>query len=313
MRRLHLQYTSIKYKLSLYWFQVKEKMSLGSLARYDDAEDEIADEDHDLVLRRQQSTETPEPMHVDEAKPSPSKPAENAPTKAKTLLVANYDMSSDDDMSESDPDNDDEEPKIEVPSQNKESVVNLGLFDGSSVLPSSDTSEPASNLNDSFSESSPRVAAPANILLPPEPEGRCSKQLQEKVAAMLEKKRINGLNLSEYVERKKDFRNPSIYEKLIAFIGIDEHGTNYPQKLYNPDLWGPESHYDELARKQKEYHQQKEKEKHQKQRTNVEFVSGTKKTATTTTAPTTTSTASSAAASEKKSKWDQKVAPLSKK
>lgn len=117
------------------------------------------------------------------------------------------------------------------------------------------------------------------------------------------KKKRDGMNLNEYIEMKKDFRNPSIYEKLIQFIGIDEHGTNFPRKLYDPSIWGPDSHYDELARKQKEYHKEREKERLQK-RTQVDFVTGTKKTAVT--AAPTSSTSSS---SEKKSKWDQKVPP----
>lgn len=31
------------------------------------------------------------------------------------------------------------------------------------------------------------------------------------------------------IQRKKEFRNPSIYEKLIQFCAIDELGTNYPK------------------------------------------------------------------------------------
>ena len=37
-----------------------------------------------------------------------------------------------------------------------------------------------------------------------------------------------GANLNDSIQNKKHFRNPSIYEKLINFIGIDEKGTNYP-------------------------------------------------------------------------------------
>jgi len=276
-------------------------MSLGSLARYDDAEDEIRDEDHNLVLEAKKSTQQQQQLAAAmdmEAKPSPSTSVESLPAKPKMTLVADYDMSDDDDMSESDPDETEEEPKIEVVNegQNKESVVNLGLFNRASVLPSGESETP--NLNDSFVEASPR---PDSIQLPPEPEGRCSKQLQEKIAAMLKKKQRDGLNLNEYIEMKKDFRNPSIYEKLISFIGIDEHGTNFPRKLYDPSIWGPDSHYDELARKQKEYAKEKEKERLQKQRTQVDFVTGTKKPAV--------SAAPSSTSSEKKSKWDQKVAP----
>lgn len=36
------------------------------------------------------------------------------------------------------------------------------------------------------------------------------------------------------IQRKKEFRNPSIYEKLIQFCAIDELGTNYPKDMFDP-------------------------------------------------------------------------------
>jgi len=290
-------------------------MSLGSLARYDDAEDEIKDEDHDLVLQPPASSneaygqdiQEDQNMEV-EAKPSPLQIAPKAP---KQLALVDYgDMSDDDDedMSESEPD-DDEESKIEVVNPKSTSIVNLGLYDVSTVLPSVDSefAVPA-RLNDNYTETASPI--PDRVQLPPEPEGRCSKSLQDRIANMLEKKRAGQMNLNEYIERKKDFRNPSIYEKLISFIGIDEHGTNFPRKLYDPSIWGPEDYYEELAKKQKEYHKEKEKEK--AKRTQVDFVSGVKKpNAATSQPPVAATTASTTASStgEKKSKWDQKVAP----
>jgi len=276
------------------------RMSLGSLARYDDAEDEIRDEDHNLVivppqpLSKKPSGQAPEPdtESLVEAKPTPPTVENSAKPR---MLVHSYDMS-DDDMSESDIEEEVEQnkPVIKVSSKEKgkESVINLGLFDGT-VLHSTETS---SRSNDSF-EKSPR---PESVSLPPEPEGRCSKSLQEKIAKMIEKKNNGDMNVNEYVQKKKEFRNPSIYEKLITFIGIDEHGTNFPKKLYDPSVWGPESYYDELAKKQKEYHKEKEKEKLKK--THVEFISATKK-------PATSQAPASLSVSEKKSKWDQKVPP----
>lgn len=315
-------------------------MSLGSLARYDDAEDEIRDEDHDLVLHKpppsvqpaaaavnmvaatQNALETPVPALPSppvELKPSPSNA--DGHTKATGLLsLGAYGDMSDDDMSESEEEGDQPPPKIisnqpiVVPpikpatatttasankvkpdkknSSGKQSVINLGLYDVSTVL-HSEGKEGATN--------SPK---PQSVSLPPEPEGRCSKSLQEKIANMIEKKKHGNLNMSEYIQKNKEFRNPSIYEKLISYIGIDEHGTNFPKKLYDPSIWGPESYYDELAKKQREYHREKEKEKAKK--TQVEFINSTKKP---------TSTASSLASSisssvpEKKSKWDQKAPP----
>ena len=79
---------------------------------------------------------------------------------------------------------------------------------------------------------------------------------------MLEK-RIK-LSRNEHDERKKDFRNPSIYEKPMSYYSIDEYGTNYPRNLFNPSSWGVDSYFDRLAKAQKEAHEKKEKEKHQK-------------------------------------------------
>ena len=128
-------------------------------------------------------------------------------------------------------------------------------------------------------ESNDSRLSSANLIdqvgLPPEPEGRCSRSLQEKIARMLEKKRLGKLSLNEHVQRKKDFRNPSIYEKLVSYCSIDEYGTNYPRNLFNPSSWGVESYYDALAKAQKEAHEKKEKEKHKKGQ--VEFIKATKK------------------------------------
>ena len=37
-----------------------------------------------------------------------------------------------------------------------------------------------------------------------------------------------GADMNDKLRAHKDFRNPSIYEKLIQFCDIDEFGTNYP-------------------------------------------------------------------------------------
>lgn len=190
----------------------------------------------------------------------------------------------------------------------KPAVVNLGLFDGTNVLSSSEVAADSPRSLDA--ESSPRTdsmtgSGDKTVQLPPEPPGRCSKTLQEKIARMMEKKRTQHMNLNEYVQRKKEFRNPSIYDKLVNFIGIDEHGTNFPKELYDPSIWGPESYYEALSKAQKDYNTQKEREKLKK--THVEFVSGTKKPV-----PSSAPNVTASGVPEKKSKWDQKVPPAPK-
>jgi len=271
---------------------------MDSLARYDDAEDEIRDEDHNLLLNPPKAAQAIEDEA--ESKPSPS-PGSNSAAESKPKILVPYggDDYSDDDSSGSENENQDETNKNAVSS--KPAIVNLGLFDGTTVLSSGEADSPKPmDTNDS----SPRPAEISNdnsVSLPPEPPGRCSKSLQEKIAKMIEKKRNGHMNVNEYVQRKKEFRNPSIYDKLVNFIGIEEHGTNFPREIYDPSVWGPDSYYEALAKTQKEYNTQKEKEKLKK--THVEFISGTKKTVISS-APTVTSSIP-----EKKSKWDQKVPP----
>ncbi|XP_029456375.1 SAP30-binding protein isoform X2 [Rhinatrema bivittatum] len=80
----------------------------------------------------------------------------------------------------------------------------------------------------SFSERV-RNMSPDEIKIPPEPTGRCSNHLQDKIQKLYERKMKEGMDMNMIIQRKKEFRNPSIYEKLIQFCSIDELGTNYPK------------------------------------------------------------------------------------
>lgn len=138
----------------------------------------------------------------------------------------------------------------------------------------------------------------SKVQLPPEPPGRCSTALQEKIVALLEKKNRLGLDLNKNVQARKDFRNPSIYDKLVQFCNLDEFGTNYPEHLFNPKEWGEESYYDNLLKAQKKAYEKKEKAKLGK----VEFVTGTKRPAAASTVGTTTG--QEPPKKQRKSKWD---------
>ncbi|GIX72532.1 SAP30-binding protein [Caerostris extrusa] len=139
------------------------------------------------------------------------------------------------------------------------------------------------------------------IQLPPESVGRCSKALQDKIGDLYNKKK-KGQDMNASLQRRKDFRNPSIYEKLIQFCNIDEQGTNYPPENYDPHCWGPESFYEELAKRQKEEMDKKEKEKKETngKRFKVEFMSGTVKK----------SSDSNSEIGKRKSKWDIGISQL---
>ncbi|CAK8681079.1 unnamed protein product [Clavelina lepadiformis] len=128
--------------------------------------------------------------------------------------------------------------------------------------------------------------------LPPEPDGKCSKQLQDKIKRLYEKKIKEGENLNQVFQERKDFRNPSIYDKLILFLNIEERGTNFPKCDYDPSSWRKVPDYEDLARAQREDVAKKEREK----KTKVEFVTGTVKKSNTSTGSGDTL---------KKSKWDK--------
>lgn len=73
--------------------------------------------------------------------------------------------------------------------------------------------------------------------LPPEPKSKCPQELQDKITKMYEKMRTNNMDMNKLIQERKEFRNPSIYEKLIQYCDIDELGTNYPPELYDPMQW----------------------------------------------------------------------------
>lgn len=122
--------------------------------------------------------------------------------------------------------------------------------------------------------------------LPPEPKAKCPTELQEKITKSYEKMKTNNIDMNKIIQERKEFRNPSIYEKLISFCDINELGTNYPPEIYDPSHFGKESYYEELARVQKLEMDKLEKQKKEQ----VTIVTGSKK-------PT--------EVEKRKSKWDQ--------
>ncbi|XP_044744994.1 SAP30-binding protein [Coccinella septempunctata] len=102
------------------------------------------------------------------------------------------------------------------------------------------------------------------VSIPPEPPGNCSVDLQDKIAKYYDKMKNEKLDMNAFIEKRKDFRNPSIYEKLLQFCAINELGTNYPPSIYDPLKWSKESYYEELAKVQKAEIEKREKERKSK-------------------------------------------------
>ncbi|XP_034564037.1 SAP30-binding protein isoform X2 [Notolabrus celidotus] len=173
-----------------------------------------------------------------------------------------------------------------------------------------------------------RNMSPDEIRIPPEPPGRCSSQLQDKIHKLYERKLHGDFDTNSHIQKKKEFRNPSIYEKLIQFCDIDELGTNYPKDMFDPHGWSEDSYYESLAKAQKVEMDKLEKAKKERTKKNVEtsnssrnnalllcvsqieFVTGTKKgtNPSSTSASTTSNTATTTTEAQKrKSKWDSAI------
>ncbi|KAM4878384.1 LOW QUALITY PROTEIN: SAP30-binding protein-like [Sylvia borin] len=144
---------------------------------------------------------------------------------------------------------------------------------------------------------------PDEIKIPPEPPGRCSNQLQDKIKKLYERKMKEGMDMNYVIQKKREFRNPTIYERLIQFCSVDEIGTNYPKDMFDPHSWSEDSYYEALAKAQNIEMDKLAKAKNE--RTKIE---STKKGTTTSAASTTTTTPSTTAGDAQKkrrrSKWN---------
>ena len=135
------------------------------------------------------------------------------------------------------------------------------------------------------------------VIIPPDPPGKCPSELQEKITNLYRKMESGRMDMNKLIQQRKDFRNPSIYEKLIQYCSINELGTNYPPDRFDPFKWGKDSYYEELAKIQKS--EMEKLEKARKEKTKIEIVSGTAKR------PSNTAPAVEEDAKKRKSKWDQ--------
>lgn len=150
-------------------------------------------------------------------------------------------------------------------------------------------------------ETSPPAIVFDDVDMPPEPTGICPPELTEKIIEMTRKMNEKGYDMNLIIQQRKSFRNPSIYEKLIDYCNINEFGTNYDPHIYDPLKWDKSSYYDELAKLQKADMEQREKER--RERTKIEFLTGTAKKVSNGTAP------AEEDPKKRKSKWDQVVYP----
>ncbi|XP_033752325.1 SAP30-binding protein-like [Pecten maximus] len=231
----------------------QEKLDTPSIS----AIDNISDEETELPGSRPSSRPVLEEDY-NSGSSAPDREPTKKPLKRKPTRLVSY---AKDDLESDEEEKSDEEEEDEV----EDDIVSDERVLNSSLNPEQASLLSRSVLNKTADE----------IEIPPEPAGKCPRHLQDKIAKLYEKMRRDGLNMVASIERRKDFRNPSICEKLIEYCGIDEKGTNYPPEIFDPHRWGKESFYDALDKAQTIEVNKREKEK--KDRTKIEFVVGTKK------------------------------------
>lgn len=66
------------------------------------------------------------------------------------------------------------------------------------------------------------------------------------MAALLEK-RSRGVRFNDSVRNLRQFQNPYMLDNAATLFDIDQHGSNYPEHIYDPHAAPPDDHYEALA------------------------------------------------------------------
>lgn len=83
------------------------------------------------------------------------------------------------------------------------------------------------------------------IQIPDAPKDKqCPAKLTAKISR-LHSLMKQGRDMNDEIQKKKSFRNPSIYEKLILHCGIDEFGTNLPPEIFDPNQFRKKETHEE--------------------------------------------------------------------
>ncbi|CAD7013993.1 SAP30-binding protein [Ceratitis capitata] len=242
-------------------------------AQYTDSENEAEIEDESPDSSNSQASQViipkqPSPKEEKFAK-SPNKKEKKRRKRKKSVrrLVSYQDdtvISDDDDEDESDASESSSQSEIEEEKGETSANSNAQTSrDNSNSLPM-EVDEKPELANDA---KSPKKVdklskyAHYGFSLPPEPKGKPSAELVEKIKHLYDKMETTNMDMNRVIQGRKEFRNPSIYEKLIQYCDINEFGTNYPPEIYDPLQWGPESYYEELARIQKNEMLKRQKER----------------------------------------------------
>ncbi|VDM96494.1 unnamed protein product [Thelazia callipaeda] len=89
------------------------------------------------------------------------------------------------------------------------------------------------------------------IRLPPSPSAKCPPELEARFRGFFERK-AQGADLNALIQKRRDFRNPSMYEKLIEKFEVDELGSNFAPSVFDPHGFAKDCFYDQISILQKE-------------------------------------------------------------
>ncbi|KAH8292598.1 hypothetical protein KR018_010167 [Drosophila ironensis] len=216
-----------------------------------------------IIPKRPSPAPTPTPTKQEPEEKAPPKKRKKRSKKLRRLVSYQDTLISDEDEdqaaessdeetdseddSKSSGSQDDQSPKA---SKDKSNAGTAGEGDSPMDLDEEAAELPMDERTAESYEKDPKYAK-YKFQLPPEPKGKPSPELVAKITKMYTKMRQTNMDMNRVIQDRKEFRNPSIYDKLISFCDINEFGTNYPPEIYDPLQWGEESYYEALAAVQK--------------------------------------------------------------
>ncbi|CAD5211131.1 unnamed protein product [Bursaphelenchus xylophilus] len=86
--------------------------------------------------------------------------------------------------------------------------------------------------------------------LPPEPEGEVDPDVEANFHRFFKYKEQRKCDMNKLLTERKDFKNPSMYEKLKEQFDIDEYGSNFDKRKHEFIQFEDEDYYDALSETQ---------------------------------------------------------------
>jgi hypothetical protein len=113
-----------------------------------------------------------------------------------------------------------------------------------------------------------------NLDIPPSPPGSPPLGANKKIDQFLQLKK-KGVHFNSKLEQSTALRNPSLMDKLLDFVGIDEVGqyeTTLPKELWDPRGFPEWAFRDKLSKSREKIAKEKEADRTGGGRTAIDFV-----------------------------------------